>query len=386
MMPTIQIIGHDVDDTKELKRILEAEGYEVLSTVSGQAGIALAEINRPKLILLDTDLPDIDGYEVCRALRGSTYTAKAAILMYSTRAEVADKVAGLEAGANDYIVKPAAPAELLARIKAALRSEERPLAYIVALWGSKGGVGTTAIASNLSVALRSKTGKRVILMDACMLGGTLEVLLNLPPRRTIADVLPHLDDLDTELLGSVLTKHSSGIRVLLSAPWSSDGETVQPTQFELILAWLQPACDYIVLDTSPAMDDSTLAVLQLADQVILVLTPEMTALRNARLFLSMAETFGPESQELTVALNRYPLKGGIKLKEIEAALRTKVGVQIPRDDALVTYSINRGIPLVTSHPRSPVAKGFFRLADAVIATAKKKQRVAVISTVLSRRS
>lgn len=386
MLPTIQIIDHDVDGTAELKRILEAEGYEVLTTVSGQAGIALAEINRPKLILLDTDLPDIDGYEVCRVLRGSTHTAKAAILMYSTRAEVADKVAGLEAGANDYIVKPAAPAELIARIKAALRSEDRTLAYIVALWGSKGGVGTTAIASNLSVALRSKTGKRVILMDASVLGGTLEVLLNLPPRHTIADVLPHLGDLDTELLRSVLAKHSSGIRVLLSAPWSSNGDTVQPTQLERILGWLQPACDYVVLDTSPSMDDSTLAVLQLADQVILVLTPEMTALRNARLFLSMAETLRPESQQLTLALNRYPMKGGIKLKEIEAALRTKVDIQIPRDDALVTYSINRGIPLVTSHPRSSVAKRFFQLADAVIATAKKKQRMAVMSTVLARRS
>jgi pilus assembly protein CpaE len=386
MLPIIQIIDHDLDLTEELKGTLEAQGYEVLTTITGQAGIAMAELNRPSLILLDTDLPDMDGYEVCRTLRGTPATAKSAILMYSARAEVADKVAGFKAGANDYIVKPAAPAELLARVKAALRSEERALAYIVALWGSKGGVGTTTIASNLSVALRSRTGKRIILMDASVLGGTLEVLLNLPPRHTIGDLLPRLHDLDTELLGSVLADHSSGIKVLLSTPWNENGNTPQPTELERILAWLQPACDYIVLDTSPSLDESTLTVLGLADEVILVLTPEMTSLRNARVFLDMARTFGQEPQEVTLALNRYPMKGGINLNAIEAALRTKVDVQIPPDQALVTFSINRGIPLVISHPRSPVAKGFFRLADTVLAAAKKKERVPIMATVLARRS
>jgi pilus assembly protein CpaE len=386
MLPIIQIIDRDLDLTEELKGILEAQGYEVLTTVTGQAGIAMAERNRPSLILLDTDLPDIDGYEVCRTLRSNPATAKAAILMYSARAEVADKVAGFKAGANDYIVKPAAPAELVARIKAALRSEERSLAYIVALWGAKGGVGTTTIASNLSVALRLRTGKRVILMDASVLGGTLEVLLNLPPRHTIGDLLPRLHDLDTELLGSVLADHSSGIKVLLSTPWNENGNTPQPTQLERILAWLQPACDYIVLDTSPSLDESTLTVLQLADEVILVLTPEMTSLRNARLFLDVARTFGQEPQQFTLALNRYPIKGGLNLKAIEEALRTKVDVQIPPDQALVTFSINRGIPLVISHPRCPVARGFFKLADSVLATAKKRERVPIMSTVLARRS
>jgi len=385
LLPTVQIIDHDPDLAEEIKGLLEAEGFEVLTTITGQAGIAMAELNRPRLILLDTDLPDMSGSEVCRTLRGTPSTAKAAILIYSSRADVADKVAGFKAGANDYIVKPAAPAELIARIKAAVRTEEQPLAHIVALWGTKGGVGTTTVASNLSVALRSKTGKRVTLMDASVLGGTLEVLLNLPPRHTIADLLPHLQDLDVELLDSVLASHSSGVRVLLSAPWSENGNAVQPTHFERILAWLQRACDYIVLDTSPSLDESTLTVLQLSDQVIVVMTPEMTSLRNARLFLNVAATFGQESQQLTVALNGYPVKGGIKLKQIEAALRTKVDVQVPADDALVTYSINRGIPLVISHPRSPVAKGFSRLAETVIATAKKKQPVAIMSTILARR-
>jgi pilus assembly protein CpaE len=298
---------------------------------------------------------------------------------------VSSKVAGFKAGADDYVVKPAAPAELVARIRASLRTEDKPLAHIVAVWGTKGGVGATTVAANLAVSLRTKTKKRVTLMDAAVLGGMVEILLNLPPAHTMADLLPRLYDLDAELLSSVLAKHSSGITALLSAPASVDGSEVQPEHLERILSWLQPASDYIVVDTSPSLDDSTLTMLQLANQVSVIVTPEMTSLRNARTFLNVAENMQSESQEFTLVLNRYPMPGGLSLRDIEGALRAKIAVQIPADQAVTTYAINRGIPVVTSHPRSGVAKGIQRLADAVIRTEKESPRAAIMSAVLARR-
>jgi len=380
VLSKILVTDNDLDTMEQVRHILEAEGYEVLTSVTGQAGIALAQLHHPHLILLDIDLPDIDGYEVCRALRATPSTAKLPILIYSARAELEDKVAGFRAGATDYLVKPVAAAELIARVQAAIRSGEQPHAHAVALWGSKGGVGVTAMATNLAMALQSKTGQRVTLMDASVLGGTLEVMLNLAPQHTIADLLPRLDDLDAELLTSVLARHSSGVRVLLSMPWSKNGQQVQPTQLEHILAWLREASDYIVIDTAPSLDQSTMAVLQLSDQTVVVLTPEMTSLRNTRLFLRMAEAW-EQTPKLVLALNRYPVKGGITARDIEAALEKKIDVQIPNDEALVTYSINRGIPLVTSHQRSPVGRGIDRLAEAVIARAEQKWRLAARSTV-----
>jgi pilus assembly protein CpaE len=386
LLPTILIIDHDIDTLEQTQPLLEAEGYEVLTTVTGQAGILVAQLRRPGLILVEVDLPDVDGYEVCRALRSDPATATAAILIHSARSDVADKVAGFKAGANDYIVKPAVPAELVARIRAAMRTEEQTLAPVVTLWGTKGGVGTTTVATNLAVALQSKTGKRVTLVDASILGGTLEVLLNLAPRHTMADLLPRLDDLDSELLSSVLAQHSSGVRVLLSPPWSLNGDSVQPTQLERILAWLQQASDYVIIDTSPSLDAGTLRVLQLSHQIIAVLTPEMTSLRNSKLFLSMVRNWAQQPEDMALVLNRYPVKGGIKLKDIEAALQKKVDVQIPNDEPLVTYSINRGIPLVVSHGRSAVAKGFQQLAETVVHKTEQKQFGSILSAVLRRSS
>jgi pilus assembly protein CpaE len=384
--PIILLIDHDVDSVEETKRILEMEGYQVLSTVTGQAGLMVAQLRRPSLVLVETDLPDVDGYEVCRALRGMPPTADVPIIIHSGRDEVADKVAGFRAGATDYIVKPSAGAELIARIKAALRTEEQPLAHIVALWGTKGGVGTTTLAANLAVALRSTTNKRVTLVDASILGGTLEVLLNLSPIHTMEDLLPRLDNLDSELLTSVLAQHSSGVKVLLSPPQSTNGSSLQPSELDRILVWLQQANDYVILDTSPSLDPMTLRVLQLSHQVIAVLTPEMTSLRNARLFLSMVETWEQAPENLALVINRYPVKGGLRLKDIEAALQKKITAQIPNDEPLVTYSINRGIPVFVSHRHSPVARSFLKLAQTLVNTAEQKPRESLLSSVLGRRS
>jgi DNA-binding response OmpR family regulator len=155
-LPKILIVDNDLNTVEQLQQLFVGEGYEVLTAVTGQGGIQLAHMHRPSLVLLEIALPDVDGYEVCRSLRDAPSTAQVPILIYSSRAEVADKVAGFKAGANDYIVKPTAPAELVARVTAALRSEERALAHTVALWGAKGGVGTTTIASNLAVALQAR--------------------------------------------------------------------------------------------------------------------------------------------------------------------------------------------------------------------------------------
>jgi pilus assembly protein CpaE len=83
-----------------------------------------------------------------------------------------------------------------------------------------------------------------------------------------------------------------------------------------------------------------------------------------------------------VVLNRYPTKSGLQVHDVEAALKTKVDVQVPNDEPLVTYSINRGIPVVVSHPKSSVAHGMFQLADTVIARVAKKRPAPAMASIL----
>lgn len=100
---------------------LEAEGYEVAATKSGDDAIVSVKDEQPDLVILDWMLPGLSGIEICRQIRSSTVTKALPVIMLTARGEEGDRLRGLATGADDYIVKPFSVAELLARVKALLR-------------------------------------------------------------------------------------------------------------------------------------------------------------------------------------------------------------------------------------------------------------------------
>jgi DNA-binding response OmpR family regulator len=118
-----------VDDEPDLVKLLSfnlgQEGYLVRTALTGREALESALALLPDLIILDVMLPELDGLEVCRRLRSSAQTAAVPILMLSARREELDKVLGLELGADDYMVKPFSVRELVARVRALLRRQER---------------------------------------------------------------------------------------------------------------------------------------------------------------------------------------------------------------------------------------------------------------------
>ena len=119
MNARILIVDDDSRVTSALRRTLAYEGYQVSTAVNGDGALAIARTKSPDLVILDLMLPGIDGFEVCRRLRMADEGV--AVLMLTARDAVADRVMGLETEADDYLVKPFALEELLARVKALLR-------------------------------------------------------------------------------------------------------------------------------------------------------------------------------------------------------------------------------------------------------------------------
>lgn len=122
-MGTILIIEDDPNTAALVVLYLEREGFRALSAADGPSGLALARREHPSLVILDLMLPDMDGWEVCRRLRK---TSEVPIIMLTARGEEIDRVAGLTLGADDYVVKPFSPRELMARVKAILRRAVGP--------------------------------------------------------------------------------------------------------------------------------------------------------------------------------------------------------------------------------------------------------------------
>lgn len=126
MKHRVLVIEDDPDIALSLRLKLERDGgFEVVTAHDGAAGLRQAMDHPPDLVLLDVNLPGMDGFEVCRHLRKDPATAQTPIIMLTARIGESDRVAGLDLGADDYITKPFSPKEALARVRAVLRRSDR---------------------------------------------------------------------------------------------------------------------------------------------------------------------------------------------------------------------------------------------------------------------
>jgi pilus assembly protein CpaE len=209
-------------------------------------------------------------------------------------------------------------------------------------------------------------------MDGSLQFGDVPVVLNIHARTNITSLVRHADNIDPEMLMETLVPHSSGIRVLAGPSQLEEGEAIYPQAVRAILVALQQQFDYVVIDAWPFLDDTTLTVLDMADRILLVVTPEMPALQEARLFLELADALGYPPSKLLLILNRAMSAFGIEAADIEQNIRCKIAINIPSDGRLVTRTLNRGVPLVMSHPQSEVARNIVRLAGLLIDRTKEQ--------------
>src|SRR5207244_7264484 len=125
-----------VDDEPNIADLVDLylarEGFRVLKAATGEAGLAAVRDHRPRLVVLDVGLPDVDGLDVCKRIRATSHVP---VIFLTARDGEVDRVLGLELGADDYLTKPFSPAELVARVKAVLRRADGPAAPEVVTTG-----------------------------------------------------------------------------------------------------------------------------------------------------------------------------------------------------------------------------------------------------------
>ena len=180
-------------------------------------GFAAGSRTAPSLVLLDVTVPELDGYEVATRIRAEEIRGRhVPIIMLTTDKDVQGKVRALRAGADDYLIKPFHPAELMARMKSLIArfqpSESLvgrpPMGRIHAYYGAKGGVGTTTIAINAAIALHD-LGRSVCLVDGNLQFGDHRVFLDLGlDRKSIVDVVS-TPAMDADLVRSIVVRRTT---------------------------------------------------------------------------------------------------------------------------------------------------------------------------------
>jgi pilus assembly protein CpaE len=364
----ILVADRDAGAVAEVMNILRAQDWEVIIAKNGAEALSKARQDGPDAVITELALGDMTGPDLCRTLHDRTETANTPVFVLSASSGVAERVASLRAGASDYLVKPPDPSELIARLKAALDLRTDKAGFVVVVLGGKGGVGTSFVAVNLAVALRQETRSSVVLLDAAGRAGTVDVMLNLQGNQAAGRLLPRLDELDSADFESMLTPHASGLQAMLL---HDQGNEVQPEQMRKILIALRKSRDYVVIDTCSLLDETAASALEVADRLLLVLTPEITSLRGAKLFLEQAGQLGLSRERIVPVLNRFPQRGGLQRRAVENAMGIAVQGVVPDDIKLVTYSVNRGVPVVESHGRTVVAKQIIVLAQMLIKAAQQ---------------
>ena len=292
------------------------------------------------------------------------------------------------AGAREYLVKPFSLDDLLSGVRtvhqmvaslpvqtverevvAKPKSEEDRTpgqSRVLSFASSKGGVGRSFLATNFAVALREITGQRVAVLDANLAFGDVSLLMNIGDGKTIADTVQYKDSIDDEMLETVLQDHSSGVRLLASPPLPQEAETVTTSIVRDCLSVMATMFDYIVIDTRPGFDDLNLQLFDLSDLLLLIVTMDMAAIKDARQFIEITDLLGYEATRVRVLLNRLNEYSGIPAIEIGESLRRDLWAEIPDEPGPVLRSINEGVPIVSGNPQARAAIEIRRMATSYL--------------------
>jgi pilus assembly protein CpaE len=387
------LIVDDIPETRDhLTKLLgfESDIEVVGSAASGAEALDLATRLAPDVVLMDINMPDMDGISATEQMAARAPTS--AVVMMSVQGEADYLRRSMLAGAREFLVKPFSSDELTTSIRQVhLREREklsrmalvpvrgsngtaanadREPGAIIAVFSPKGGVGRTTIAVNLAVAAATDMGKNVVLVDASFQFGDVGVLLNLNPKnKSIADLVPELEAGDPESLDTFVINHSSGIRVLLAPPSPEMAELITTAGVKRVLEALRAKHDLVIVDCTSWFNDTTLAILDMADVILTLLSLEITSIKNIRLFLEVADQLGYEADKVRLVLNRADSTLGIRVADVEHSIGRKVDHTIVSDGRSVVYALNRGVPFYLSNREAQVSQDIMRLASEIIGEA-----------------
>jgi len=281
-------------------------------------------------------------------------------------------VQAMRAGVKEFFPQPIDPFEVkaaLERFKGRSEQAQQNTApkqgRIISVVGSKGGVGATTIAVNLSVALAGKKSKpSVTLLDMNSFFGEIPLFLEIKPKFHWGEITKHIDRLDPSLLMNVLAKHETGIHVLPSPAYLNGHVAPTPEIMNKLLGMMKTMFDFIIVDGGQSLNSSALKVIELSDQLMLVTISSLPCLSNTnRLTKSLGDYNFIKKDRIKVVLNRYMKKNEISLRDAEEGIDQKIFWVIPNDYPTTMAAINNGKPLAQIAPRSAIAKTFAELAE-----------------------
>lgn len=377
----ILVVDDDLDTLKLVGTTLEKQGYLIVAAKDGVEALEKVAQHKPDLILLDLMMPKMDGYEVTRRLRNDPATSSIPIILFTAKAQVDDKVAGLEAGADEYLTKPTHPAELVARVRALLKrptsmlpplpSESDPnvQGMVIGVMGSKGGQGVSTMALNLGTAFHTQNKDEVVVVAELRPGrGDISIQLGYKDPQGLNDLLKrNPQEIHRGLVEKALVTHKSGLRLLLSSYNPSDVTHLAAAgQMASVVRELGVIAKYTVLDLGVGLNASTVRALEQCDKVIVVVEPDPRTMLQSNSLLEELKKLGITRNKIAVVtVLRMRTEQAMAIAEIQNALGVPVQAVFTPAPELAYQAARTQEPMLLAEPSSFTAQQTLKLASTL---------------------
>ncbi len=394
------LIVDDIPDVRDnLRKLLAFEpDIEVVGAAgTGREAIQIATEMRPDVVLMDINMPDMDGITATKSI--STAVRTAAVVIVSVQSEPGYLRQAMLAGARDFLTKPIASEELYTTIRRVYERNEpvrqqealmadarttkgdmpkkaismsRAAGHIIVVYSPQGGVGTTTIATNLASGLM-RADTRVLLVDCALQFGDVDAFLNLQSAANISKLTQSVNDLDPDVIENVVITHGSGLKVITAPSHPEQAYDITSSEVKDLILMLGTLYDYIIIDTPTQYDDLTLKLFEIAERIVMIANPTIPAIRNCRKMIDILDAIEQPtrlSDKVIFVLNRVANEkdrghGTVPVASIENHIKRKVTATIPQDDRAVLTSVNQGVPLVAKLKSRSPGRELMGLADAV---------------------
>ncbi|MEW5867741.1 MAG: response regulator [Chloroflexota bacterium] len=377
------LVVDDISQTREtiIRSLRFQDRIEVIGSASdGFQGIQMASELKPDVIIMDINMPELDGIEATQRIVSKVPFTQIIILTVQDDIDYMRKA--MMVGARDFLGKPPMIDDLISAIMRAGEYAQRERAKapemvipqqpaaptggkIVTIYSPRGGSGCTTIATNLAIALHDDQTS-VIVVDGNLQYGDIPVFFNVQSKNTLLHLAPRAEELDPGLIEEVAIQHSSGVNII-APPRPEDSESINSLQFSQVLQYLRNLYDYVIVDTAHRLGDITLAAIDVSSLVIVVTPHDIPSLARMRKFLDLAPALNLDERRMLVVINRFDKRMGIAPEKVGQAFRQEIAAVVPLESQVVTSSINRGVPFMLQKEAlgQPAAQGLLAVAQAL---------------------
>lgn len=387
MSHSILLVDDSPTAAPELRSLLEHEGYHVFVALRAEEALDTLKSSKIDVVVTEALLPTMDGFELVRQIREHPATAQIPIIMLTVRSAPEDYAVSFEAGVNEYFLKPMEPPKILAAIRGLVARYEvgklervgghrvssasglpnrTERGSVITVFSPKGGVGTTTIAVNLAIAIKqAEPSARVGIIDLALEEGHDALLLDVVPTSTIVEwAREDLTAATPHMLNQYFVQHRSGVAVLAAPLSPEQAEIVRPNIVRLTLQLAPQAFDYVVVDTSSDFGESSLIALELAQTVLVPVTPDVAAMKSAVNTMRVLQAVNIKHDKVRFLQNEIVPRAGLTKDQLESGLG-KALTAIPHAGPAFIEAANEGVPAVMADNPVLAARAIMDIARSL---------------------